>query len=110
MRVVRFFLLFSAFVAGAYFLAFRTPSPSRAQSGTGGAGGSCCATEAPREVDFPYYNLTNGWMSTLYLVSDSPKPMDFTLAVKGRQGQVLTTAETIQPQQKLSIDLASIIT
>jgi hypothetical protein len=61
-------------------------------------------------VDFPYYNLSNGWMSTLYLVSDSPNAMDFTLAVKGQQGQVLTAAETIQPRQKLAIDLASIIT
>ena len=36
--------------------------------------------------------------------------MDFTLAVKGWQGQVLTTAETIGPSQKLAIDLASLIT
>ncbi len=36
--------------------------------------------------------------------------MDFTLAVKGWQGQVLTTAETIGPGQKLAIDLASLIT
>jgi hypothetical protein len=65
---------------------------------------------APREVDFPYYNLTNGWISTLYLVSDSPQTMDFTLAVKGTQGQTLTTAETIQPRQKLAIDMGSLIT
>jgi hypothetical protein len=53
--------------------------------------------EAPREVDFPYYNLSNGFESTLLLVSDSPQPIDLTLAVKGRQGQVLTTGQTIQP-------------
>jgi hypothetical protein len=82
----------------------------QAENQAGGASGSCCGAQAPREVDFPYYNLSNGWMSTLYLVSDSPKAMDFTLAVKGKLGQVLTTAETIQPGQKLSIDLASLIT
>ena len=36
--------------------------------------------------------------------------MDFTLAVKSQQGQVLTTPETIAPRQKLAIDLASLIT
>ena len=110
MKVSRFFLLFSAFVAGAYLLVFRAPSPARAQSQTTGGGGACCGTQAPREVDFPYYNLTNGWISTLYLVSDSPQTMDFTLAVKSQQGQVLTTPETIAPRQKLAIDLASLIT
>ena len=39
MRSVRLFLLFSAFVAAAYFLVFRTPSPSRAQSQSSGGGG-----------------------------------------------------------------------
>ncbi len=53
--------------------------------------------------------MSNGYESTLLLVSDSPKPIDLTLAVKGRQGQVLTTGQTIQPLQKLSIDLASLI-
>jgi hypothetical protein len=36
--------------------------------------------------------------------------MDFTLAVKSQQGQVLTTPETIGPRQKLAIDLTSLIT
>ena len=36
--------------------------------------------------------------------------MDFTLAVKSQQGQVLTTPETIASRQKMAIDLASLIT
>jgi hypothetical protein len=44
------------------------------------------------------------------LVSDSPKPMDFTLAVRSSLGQMLTTSETIQPGAKRSFDLASLIT
>jgi hypothetical protein len=110
MKAARLSFLLIALIATAYFVVLRGPSSSRAQSQAGGAGGSCCGTEAPREVDFPYYNLSNGWISTQYLVSDSPKPIDFTLAVKGRLGQVLTTAETIQPLQKLSIDLAGLVT
>ena len=110
MKVARFFLLFNAFVVGAYFLVFRTASPSHAQLQSSGGGSPCCTTLAPRELDFPYYNLTNGWISTLYLVSDSPQTMDFTLLVKGAQGQALTAAETIQPRQKLAIDMGSLIT
>src|SRR5271157_202181 len=110
MKAARLSLVFIALIATAYFVVFRGPSSSRAQSQGGGASSACCGTQAPREMDFPYYNLTNGWISTLNLVSDSPQTMDFTLAVKSQQGQVLTTAETIQPQQKLSLDLASLIT
>lgn len=61
-------------------------------------------------MDFPYYNLTDGFQSSLLLVSDSPKPMDFTLAVRSLTSQMLTAPETIQPQEKLSLDLAGIIT
>ncbi len=110
MKAARLSLLLIPLAAIACFVVFHGPSPSRAQSQTSGAGAACCnGVEAPREVDFPYYNLSNGYESTLLLVSDSPKPIDLTLAVKGRQGQVLTTAQTIQPLQKLSIDLASLI-
>lgn len=43
-------------------------------------------------------------------MSDLPKSMDFTLVVRSSQGLMLTTAKTIQPQEKLSIDLATLIT
>jgi len=102
------FLLFSA---AACVLLFTAPYHFRAQTAQGQAA-ACCGSPypvAPREVDFPYYNLTNGWVSTLNLVSDSPQPLDFTLAVKGKLGQVLTTARTIQPSAKLAIDLGSLI-
>ena len=38
MKAARFFLLFSAFLAGAYFLVVRTPSPSQAQPQSSGGG------------------------------------------------------------------------
>lgn len=43
------------------------------------------------------------------LVSDSPKPIDLTIGIRNLFGQMQTTTETIQPQQKLAIDLASTI-
>ncbi|MGH9351214.1 MAG: hypothetical protein ACRD2G_03490 [Terriglobia bacterium] len=69
-----------------------------------------CSNLAPREVDFPYYSLKDGFESTLMLVSDSPKPVDLTIAIRGLRGKMLLTGTTIQPQAKLAIDLASTIT
>ncbi|MDE3179851.1 MAG: hypothetical protein KGM47_09340 [Acidobacteriota bacterium] len=78
------------------------------------ASASCCggadpAGLAPREIDFPYYSLKEGFHSTLMLVSDSPNPIDLTIGIRNLSGQMLTTTQTIQPQQKLAIDLASTI-
>ena len=108
---LRLSLLFFLLSAAACFVLFSGARRFRAQSNPLTHNPSCCSGQVgPREVDFPYYNVSNGWVSTLNLVSDSPKPLDFTLAVKSKLGQVLTTAETIQPQAKLAIDLASLIT
>lgn len=109
---LRLFFLFLLLTAIASFFMFTGPGRSRAQAAQGNAV-ACCGSQyplAPREVDFTYYNLTNGWISTLNLVSDSPSPMDFTLAIKSKLGQVLTTPQTIQSQAKLAIDLGSLIT
>jgi hypothetical protein len=73
---LRLLLLLIAFSTSLYFVFFSGPSRFRAQAQTGQAP-ACCGPQhppAPREVDFPYYNLTNGWVSTLNLVSDSPNP------------------------------------
>ena len=109
---LRLSFLFFLLTAAACFVLFTGPGRFRAQTRQGKAT-ACCGLQhavGPREVDFPYYNLSNGWISTLNLVSDSPKPLDFTLAVRGKLGQVLTTAQTIQPHAKLAIDLSSLIT
>lgn len=50
---------------------------------------NCCGpnpTTAPREIVFPYYSLADGFNSTLMLVSDSPKPLNFILAVHNLAG------------------------
>ena len=109
---LRLSFLFLTLSAAACFVLFTGPRHFRAQTAKATAPPCCGPKRAvgPREVDFPYYNLTNGWISTLNLVSDSPKPLDFTLAVKGKLGQVLTTAQTINPRAKLAIDLSSLIT
>lgn len=71
----------------------------------------CCTDVAPRELDFPYYALDNGFNSTLLLVSDSPDPLDFILAIRNLAGQtVLSSSMTIQPGAKLPIDLRGLLT
>src|SRR5574337_1967053 len=70
----------------------------------------CCSEIAPRELDFPYYALDNGFNSTLLLVSDSPDPIDFILAIHNLAGQtVLSSSMTIQPGAKLPIDLRGLL-
>lgn len=82
---------------------------SRAQS-EGTPAPSCCGGEAPRQLEFPYYSLRDGFNSTLLLVSDSPKPLEFVLAVHSRSGQTeLAPSMTIQPQEKLPIDVAALL-
>jgi hypothetical protein len=61
-------------------------------------------------MEFPYYSLRDGFNSTVLLVSDSPKPLDFVMAVRSRSGRtVLAPAMTIQPQEKLAIDLSELL-
>jgi hypothetical protein len=70
----------------------------------------CCSEVGPRELDFPYYALNNGFNSTLLLVSDSPDPLDFILAIRNLAGQtVLSSSMTIQPGAKLPIDLRGLL-
>lgn len=74
-------------------------------------GPGCCARGiAPRELDFPYYSLKDGYQATLLLVSDSPQPIDVTIAIRNSLAQMLTTTATLQPQAKLPFDLAATIT
>jgi len=63
---------------------------SRAQ--TEETASSCCGqtdTTAPRQLEFPHYSLRDGFNSTLLLVSASPKPLDFVVAIHSRSGQTL---------------------
>src|SRR5574337_438006 len=74
---------------------------------------NCCGLNpptAPRELDFPYYSLRDGFTSTLNLVSDSPQPLDFIIALHSLTGEtLLSSSMTIQPNAKLPIDLAALI-
>ncbi|MBZ5545525.1 MAG: hypothetical protein LAO07_17905, partial [Acidobacteriia bacterium] len=61
-------------------------------------------------MEFPYYSLRDGFNSTVLLVSASPKPLDFVMAVRSRSGQtILAPAMTIQPQEKLNVDLGQLL-
>lgn len=65
---------------------------------------SCCSqldATSPRQLEFSYYSLREGFNSTLLLVSISPQPLNFILALHGRSGQTLLAPQmTIQPQEK----------
>ena len=73
----------------------------------------CCGQEnqiAPRQLHFPYYSLKDGFRSSVLFVSGSPDPFDFVMAVRSRSGQtVLAPTLTIQPQEKLPVDLATLL-
>jgi hypothetical protein len=75
---------------------------------------ACCGTNpptAPREIVFPYYSLADGFNSTLLLVSDSPDPLNFVLAIHSLSGQAqLSNSMTIQPGAKLPIDMRDLLT
>ncbi len=45
----------------------------------------------------------------MLLVSDSPKVIDVTVAVHGRRGETVTTQLSIQPQQKMAVDLRKLL-
>src|SRR5689334_21200738 len=70
---------------------------------------ACCGANpptAPRQIVFPYYSLAEGFNSTLLLVSDSPSPLNFVLAIHSLSGQTqLSGSMTIQPGAKLPIDM-----
>jgi len=113
MRAPRIFLLFLGLVLATSYLLERKTNLSRAQTQQSGATPCCGQPDetAPREIDFPYYSLRDGFNSTLLLVNDSPKPLDLVLAVHSASGQtVLVPTMTIQPQQKLPIDLRNLLT
>jgi hypothetical protein len=73
---LRFSFLFFVVSAAVCLLLLSGTHRFSAQS-TPGSGAVCWIPRysaiVPREVEFPYYNLTNGWISTLNLVSDSPQ-------------------------------------
>ena len=93
------------------FALFRfAPAPLVGGQQTGAA---CCdpnTVTAPRELDFPYYSLRDGFNSTLNRVSDSPKPLDFVMGLHSLSGQTLLgPSMTIQPGAKLPIDLGGLL-
>lgn len=90
------------------YLVNRSPSLGRTQTNS-----ACCGVGGAvglRELDFPYYSLREGFSSQLNLVSDSPHPMDLTIAIYSERGNNVITTMTIQPNGKLPIDLRALLT
>jgi hypothetical protein len=109
MKAARPFLLLLAFIAVGYYLSFRGPSRSRAQSQSSPISSCCSQVEGLRELDFPYYSLREGFVSELYLVSTIHQAIDVTLAIYGQHGASVTSPATIQPSAKLAIDLRTFL-
>ncbi len=89
MKASRFALFLALLVLIASSSFERRPRLVRAQTGSTQAT-PCCGAVAPRQLEFPYYSLRDGYDSTLLLVSDSPKPLDFAMAIHSRSGQTLS--------------------
>ncbi len=89
MKRLLFLLGLAALVLVVLIFYFRSRL-THAQATQSGATACCSApNEGPRELDFPYYSLRDGYHSTLNLVSDSPKPMDLTVAIRSLTGETL---------------------
>ncbi|HEV2417353.1 MAG TPA: hypothetical protein VGX94_06085 [Terriglobia bacterium] len=105
--------LAATFLIGLHSLLAGSPTPAsllQSQIIRPGGPGCCARGVAPRELDFPYYSLKDGYEAKLLLVSDSPQPVDLTIAIRNSAGGMLTTTATLQPQAKLPFDLAATIT
>lgn len=105
----------ASYLSGLHFLEAESPGAMGLLQSQGavvrpGSPGCCARGVAPRELDFPYYSLKNGYQAALLLVSDSPQPVDLTIAIRNSLGQMLTTTATLAPQAKLPFDLAATIT
>ncbi len=105
------FILLALLPVGGYVL-YRGSHFSRAQTSENSQTPCCGQTTqtAPREIDFPYFSLRDGFNSTLLLVSASPRTMDLTVAVRGLAGETMLAPMSIQPQEKLAVDLKSLLT
>lgn len=65
----------------------------------------------PRELDFAYYSVRDGFESQLQLVSDYPKPFVFRMMLHSLSGQTAFAGLIrVRPQQKLSFDLRTLLT
>jgi len=111
MKFVRLSLVLLAVLLVARLVLYRNPRLVRSQTQSG-IGNACCGEPdsiAPREIDFPYYSLRDGFSSMLLLVSDSPRPMDLTVAVRGLMGETVLAPLSIQPQEKLAVDVRHLL-
>ena len=113
MKFVRLSLVLVAVLLMASLALYRNPRFARGQTQNGSRRVACCGEArptAPREIDFPYFSLRDGFNSTLLLVSDSPKPMDLTVAVRSLMGETILAPMSIQPQEKLAVDVRNLLT
>ncbi len=103
-RIIPFFLLATATLL---LVAFAPPNKARPDTKTA----LQAPQRAPRELDFPFYSIRDGFSSLLQLVSDLPEPFSFRITVHSLSGKTAVAPPiTVQPQEKLSIDMQTLLT
>ncbi len=109
MKALRSFVLLLVLLSTGSLFLYRHTHFTRAQT-TAGSNAPCCGQDAaPHEIDFAYYSLRESFNSALLLVSASPTPMNFTVAVRSLIGETVLAPMSIQPQEKLSVDLRTLL-
>jgi hypothetical protein len=112
MKIARFYLLLIAAAMAVMILSSSSPTRFRAQTGKS-KNAPCCGAQGaigPRELDFPYYSLRDGFNSTLYLVSDSPTDIPLTIIIHNLAGQAVFATPTLPARQRLTFDLRALLT
>jgi len=92
------------FHCGAYSLAAQTPEgkPRRSVQPPD--------DNTPRELIYSYYCLKDGYDSTLYLMDNAPRTIEFTVAVHSLSGQtVFSQPRTIGPRDDLEINVKELL-
>ncbi|MGH9356355.1 MAG: hypothetical protein ACRD10_09525, partial [Terriglobia bacterium] len=65
--------------------------------------------KAPREFDFPYYSLRDGFESTMFLVNHSADALRLRIAIHGLDGEAADSKASIQPGQRLALSVRHLL-
>ena len=68
-----------------------------AQAGTQDSSPVDPMPSAPREMNFPYYSLRDGYESTMFLIDHTMDPVDVRITVHGLHGEAVSSATLSSP-------------
>jgi hypothetical protein len=74
---------------------------------------ACCSKPNPnalQEIEFPYFSVSKGFHSRLWLVSRSPQSTKLTIAIHGLSGETLQApSQVLAPFEKLDVDVETLL-